>query len=190
MGGRSLRSIRWGRVAAITGLTLLVLFVAWVVVGYFVIVRPHVNHPTHADAIVVLGPPDDNGRIDTALSMIDKHVASYLVISVESERQHAAKHLCTQPQHGFTVTCFRPEPATTRGEAEEVERLARAHGWRSIVVVTSTYHVSRARMIVKRCFHGAVYLVAARRGISIGTWGYQYLYQTGAFVKAFLQSGC
>jgi hypothetical protein len=33
-------------------------------------------------------------------------------------------------------------------------------------------------------------MVPARHGISVWTWGYQYLYQTGAYVKAAFESGC
>lgn len=181
---------RGKRVLLISGISVLALFVAWLVAGYLVIVDPTVNHPERADAVVVIGPPDANGRIDTALDLINHHVTSNLVISVMSEKQRLAKHLCTDPQDGFTVTCFLPHPATTRGEAEHVRELARQHGWHSIIVVTSTYHVSRARMIFDRCIDGSLYLVAARRHISIFDWAYQYLYQTGAYVKAALQSGC
>ncbi|HEY3717268.1 MAG TPA: YdcF family protein [Jatrophihabitantaceae bacterium] len=181
---------RGKRIAAGAGIGALVLFVAWLIAGYLVVVDPTVNHPEHADVIVVLGPPDNNGRVDTALDLIHRHVASNLVISVMSERQRQVKHVCTDPQDGFTVICFQPHPATTRGEAEHIRDLARQHGWRSVVVVTSTYHVSRARVIFHRCLDGPLYLVAARRGISWLTWGYQYLYQTGGYVKAALQSGC
>jgi hypothetical protein len=167
-----------------------VLVVAWLIAGYLVIVDPTVNHPQHADAVVVLGPPDDNGRVYTALDLVHRHVTSNLVISVTSEKQRQAKSLCTDPQDGFTVTCFQPRPATTRGEAEHVRDLARQHGWHSVIVVTSTYHVSRARMIFDRCIDGRLYLVAARRRIGPLSWAYEYFYQTGAYVKAVLQSGC
>ena len=167
------------------------LLVVWLVVGYLVIVDPTVNHPPRqADAVVVLGPPQSNGRVDTALSLIRQHVAASLVVSVPADSQRRTMPLCTAPQDGFSVTCFQPHPATTRGEAEHVRDLARQHGWTSVVVVTSTYHVSRARMIFDRCLDGKLYLVAARRGISMLTWAYQYLYQTGAYVKAVLQPGC
>jgi DUF218 domain-containing protein len=181
---------RGKRIAFVSGISLVVLFVAWLIVGYLVVVDPTVNHPEHADAVVVLGPPDNNGRVDTALDLVRRHVTSNLVISVMSEKQRLAKSLCTDPQDGFTVTCFQPLPRTTRGEAEHVRNLARQHGWHSIIVVTSTYHVSRARMIFDRCIDGRVDLVAARRHIAISDWAYQYLYQTGAYVKAILQSGC
>jgi hypothetical protein len=184
------RSAPWGRIARITGISVLVLFLVWVVGGYFVLVRPQVSHPTHAAAIVMLGPPDENNRVETALKLIKDHVATMLVISVPAGHQRAAKDLCTEPQSGFTVMCFRPNPATTRGEAEEIRRLAAQHGWKSIVVVTSTFHISRARMIVKRCYSGKLYMVPARKGISFGRWMYQYFYQSGGYIKAFLHTSC
>ena len=45
-------------------------------------------------------------------------------------------------------------------------------------------------MIFDRCLDGTLYVVAARRDISLFTWAYQYLYQTVAYVKAVLQQGC
>jgi hypothetical protein len=183
-------STRGKRIALSAGIVVLVLFVAWLIVGYLVIVDPTVNHPKHADAIIVLGPPDENRRLETAMALIDDHVATNLVISVTPESQRQVNHLCTDPQDGFTVTCFQPDPGTTRGEAEHMRNLVRQHGWRSVVVVTSTYHVSRARFIFDRCLDGPLYVVAARHGISPLKWGYEYLYQTGGYVKAALQSGC
>ena len=61
----------------------------------------------------------------------------------------------------FKVVCFLPRPYSTRGEARGFARLARAHGWHSVIVVTSTYHVRRARMLFKRCFDGRVEAVGA-----------------------------
>jgi uncharacterized SAM-binding protein YcdF (DUF218 family) len=49
------------------------------------------------------------------------------------------------------VLCFRPDPYSTRGEARAVARMAAARGWRSVLVVTSTYHVTRARLLFDRC---------------------------------------
>jgi DUF218 domain len=183
-------STRGKRIAAGTGIVAFVLFVAWLIVGYLVIVDPTVNHPKHADAIIVLGPPPVNGRLDVAEQLIEDGVADNLVVSVMSEKQRMGYPMCTGRETGFTVFCFQPSPKTTRGEAEHMRELARQHGWKSVVVVTSTYHVSRARMIFDRCFDGSLYVVAARKRISLLDWGYQYLYQTGAYAKAALQSGC
>jgi uncharacterized SAM-binding protein YcdF (DUF218 family) len=37
--------------------------------------------------------------------------------------------------------------------------MARTRGWTHVVVVTSTYHVTRARMLVRRCYGGEVSMV-------------------------------
>ncbi|HEY2299440.1 MAG TPA: YdcF family protein [Jatrophihabitans sp.] len=181
---------RGKRVLLISAICLLALFVTWFTFGWLVIGNPKVDHPKHADAIIILGSPENNARIEAAESLLDQHVTNQLVISLNSPDQRHAYSLCTHPPAGVSVTCFQPKPSSTRGEAEEMRRLAQQHGWKSIVVVTSTFHVSRARMIFKRCITGTVYMVAARRGIGLSTWTYQYLYQTGAYVKAVLQSGC
>jgi uncharacterized SAM-binding protein YcdF (DUF218 family) len=62
----------------------------------------------------------------------------------------------------FSVICFTPRPNSTRGEAAEVARLARRDHWRSIAVVTSTYHVFRSRLLFRRCFEGKLAVVGAR----------------------------
>jgi uncharacterized SAM-binding protein YcdF (DUF218 family) len=181
---------RGKRILLISGISLLVLLVGWLTFGWLVIGNPKVDRPTHADAIVDLGGPEDNGRLEVAEGLLDAHVANQLVISLNSPEQRHAYHLCIHPPIGITVTCFQPHPSTTRGEAEEVRRLAQQHGWTSIVVVTATFHVSRARLIFRQCFTGKLYMAAGRRDIGLITWAYQYVYQTAAFIKAVLQSGC
>ena len=59
------------------------------------------------------------------------------------------------------MLCFEAVPFSTQGEAETVARLARARGWSSVVVVTSTFHVTRAHMLFRRCYHGRLAMVGA-----------------------------
>jgi uncharacterized SAM-binding protein YcdF (DUF218 family) len=74
----------------------------------------------------------------------------------------------------FKVVCFLPRPYSTRGEARGFARLARAHGWHSVIVVTSTYHVRRARMLFKRCFDGRVEAVGAEPSLRHWILGVTY----------------
>jgi uncharacterized SAM-binding protein YcdF (DUF218 family) len=39
--------------------------------------------------------------------------------------------------------------------------LARQRHWNNVVVVTSTYHVTRARMLIERCYDGDFDVVGA-----------------------------
>jgi hypothetical protein len=179
------RSVRIGVSGVVTVL------LAWIIGGYFVFVRPKVDRPSRVDAILVLGPPDSNGRIDTGLALAMQHFADTLVVSVEPDGKISDHPVCLNHTPGITVICFQPSnPPTTRGEAREITRLAAQHGWTSILVVTSIYHVSRARMIVKRCFTGRVLMVAARGRPALSEWPYNYAYQTAGYLKAFAQGGC
>lgn len=67
-----------------------------------------------------------------------------------------ANRLCAGRGVPAKVVCFRPDPYDTRGEAETFTRLATRRGWHSVVVVSSRYHVVRARMLFERCFDGTV----------------------------------
>lgn len=183
--GRRFRALR------IAGAALVVALVVWLVGGYFVVVHPQTEKPTKADAVVVLGSVHANHRLDVGFDLIAKGLAPNMVVSVGATDTKAMRsYACNRAIPNVTIFCFTPDPGTTRGEAEELQRLTVQHGWKKVIVVTSTYHVSRARYIFGRCFHGTIEMVAARHGIGFSTWAFQYLYQTGAYLKAFTESGC
>ena len=181
------RSRRRARTTALAVVGLLV--AAWLIACFLVVQHPTINRVTRADAVVVLGPPETY-RIDEARRLIASGVAHQLVISVPAAGFQAAEALCRQPLPGVTTTCFAPSPSTTRGEAQEVARLAAGHGWHTVVVVTSKFHVSRARMIFDSCVDGRVEVVNAHQSLSPIDWVFQYGYQSAGYVRAFLQGGC
>jgi uncharacterized SAM-binding protein YcdF (DUF218 family) len=120
--------------------------------------------PAHADAVVVLSGGRE--RLPPALALIRGGVAKTLVISSVSRTKHwpLGHRLCaTRRYAGATVLCFDADPYSTRGEAEAVERLAREHRWSRVVVVTSRFHVTRARMLFRRCYDGRLWLVGVSR---------------------------
>jgi hypothetical protein len=181
---RGLRRRGVQRAVTVVGALLL----GWLVVCLLVVVHPTVNQPTRADAVMVLGPPTD--RLGTARDLLAHGMATNLVISLNSPKQRQANALCESPPAGITVTCFQPSPPTTQGEARQLGRLASQRGWKTVIVVTSKYHVSRARLLMDRCVDGRVEVVAAQEDISPLEWAYQFAYQTGGYLKAALDRDC
>ncbi|MFF0816101.1 hypothetical protein ACFYVR_13255 [Rhodococcus sp. NPDC003318] len=102
----------------------------------------------------------------------------------------ALARLCVAPHPGVEVDCFVPDPPTTLGEGRELRRRAEQFGWRQVIVVTFTPHISRARFILDRCFDGALIMVASPAEMSLPGWIFEYGYQTAGFVKAALHVGC
>jgi hypothetical protein len=138
---------------------------------------------THADAVLVLGGPGP--RLQVAFELAKKHAAPVMLVSVASVRWN-----CPDVDFpGVRIQCFRPEPFNTRGEARYAANQARAHGWNSIIVVSSTPQSTRARLRIKRCFHGTVKVVVAQP--SIARWAYGVIYEWGAMAKALIwQRSC
>jgi uncharacterized SAM-binding protein YcdF (DUF218 family) len=148
-------------VRRVHGLAVLVL-VAWLVATAVLFVTPPGDDPSDApDAVVVLSG-SRKPRLAKGLELARLWTSATLVISdgnVPGWRE--ANRLCAAGSQ-LRVLCFRPDPNSTHGEAEDVARLARSRGWRSIVVVTSRYHVTRSRMLFERCLDGRVPVVAAQ----------------------------
>ena len=168
------------QVGSIVGAVLVA--VALVVVNVRLFVRPPSSTPAHADAVVVLA--GGNGeRLDHALDLMRDGVASTLVASTGPNR------LCGN-RYEFAVICFLPDPDDTRGEAEAIGRLADEHGWDHIVLVTSDYHATRARILVERCFPGTVDVSVAKshRGPLPMLWAIGH--EWGGLVETALHQDC
>ena len=84
-------------------------------------------------------------------------------------RWHQANRFC-KGRGAFRTICFKPHPYSTWGEAETIGRMARLRGWRSVVVVSSTYHIFRAKLLFRRCFAGRVDAVGARPRLHDFVW--------------------
>lgn len=151
---------------------------------------PSVDQPARADAIVVLAPPLPTGRLAYAETLMSEGYADTLVISVPKDSTGVAPtHLCTA-SHPYKVLCFTPDPVTTQGEARAIQRLAEEHNWHSINVVTNDFHVTRARIVIERCYSHELNMLAARQDSSLMLWAYRFAYETAAFVKVAGEQGC
>lgn len=117
--------------------------------------------PGHADAVIVLSGGRE--RLPPAMALVRRGVAPVLAISSVSHTRPwpLGERLCRAGRYaGARVVCFEAAPYSTRGEAKTVARLAHARGWTSLVVVTSRFHVTRARMLFRRCYDGRLSMVA------------------------------
>lgn len=112
-------------------------------------VWPPAREPGRADAVVVLSG-DYGDRLAGGLRLMADGKAPTLVL-VGKPDYAEVESLCRQPQ-AFEVVCPRPVPDNTRTEARAIGTLAGKRKWRSLILVTSRPHVSRARLLFGRCF--------------------------------------
>jgi uncharacterized SAM-binding protein YcdF (DUF218 family) len=142
-------------------------------------VWPPTGMPAHVDAIVVLGGKGSRAALGERLAA--ERRADFLVLS---EGALIPTGLCEQHTATVTVICFMPDPVTTQGEARYAARLAKQHGWRSLVLVTTPDQIWRAELRFRRCFSGKVYgITTPLPGIR---WPYAIAYQWAATAKAVL----
>ena len=141
--------VRRGGLVAAVGLLLLV-------VSLPLFVLPSVDEPEDVvaapvDAVVVLGGGDGE-RLGAATNLLRRlpAPAPTLLLSVP----YAAPLLTCGDVEGVPdveVRCLVPDPLTTSGEAATVTTIAAAEGWSRLVVVTSDFHVTRTRLLFRRC---------------------------------------
>jgi uncharacterized SAM-binding protein YcdF (DUF218 family) len=168
------------------------LVTAWLLACLVLFVWPSAESdpPAHASSVVVLA--GDKARLAPALALVRKGVAPVLALSTvgRAHNWRQALELCASRRYaGARVVCFDAHPYSTQGEARAVARLAQERKWRSVVVVTSTFHVTRARMLFRRCYHGPLYVVGTG-----STWWRlpeEWAYETGKLVvQLTAQRGC
>jgi len=148
------------------------------------LVWPAQGVPARVSAIVMLAGPGARTRV--ALELAREHRAPVLAVSRGWQGYGGP---CPPPVPGVKLICFEPDPGNTRGEAEALGRLAKQYHWSSVVLVTTSFQDTRARMLAERCFGGSTYVVAAPMPLS--SWPYQIAYGWGALVKAlFVHRAC
>ncbi len=119
----------------------------------FPILRPATDSPAPTDAVVVLSG-DHGERLPIAMSLIERGLAGTLVFVGTPDRLQE-EELC-QSTGPVEYICLRPHPDNTRAEAQAVAQLAKSRRWSNVVVVTSTFHVTRSRLLFRRCVDGEV----------------------------------
>jgi len=132
---------------------------AWLVAAIALFVVHHDDRPGRADAVVVLA--GSRLRLPVGIRLVRAGYAPLLVVS----RGHTGaleRRVCSG-RVPLRAICLDATPNSTRGEARAIRRLARARGWRRIDVVTSQFHVFRARMLIRRCYHGGLRMIGTKQ---------------------------
>lgn len=163
------------------------------VVGYRVYVHPQVDtlRPgARVDAVVALG-----GLIESAAhaqSLVEQGAAPVLVLSdpYPDGAAPAVDQACASQPSAYRVICFKPDPSTTRGEAQQIQDLAQRSGWTRVAVVAPIFHISRARLIIERCYPRTLLMLDLPKRFPWYVWTYQYVRQSAGYVKTAIWRGC
>ncbi|MFW0795319.1 YdcF family protein [Gordonia sp. CPCC 205515] len=179
-----------GRMAARGGLLIALVLILIAAAGMPVVVHPQTDELRPADAIFVLGGSGYD-RYKVGFELEEQGWAPTLVVSnPNGPRDPWLWSYCHEPHADLDLRCFVPDPAATRGEAEELQRLAEQFDWQAVIVVTYRPHVSRARYILQKCYDGELIMVPSRTRISVWEWIEQYAYQAAGYLRAALSPGC
>ncbi len=172
---------RWVRRTVVVVVVLLVAVLAFGTFRLFV--WPETDAVQPADAVVVLAGGDGE-RLDRGLDLVREGVAPTLALSFGPD------DLCGGAEQPFAVVCFRPDPENTRGEAAAIARIAAEHGWTNLVLVTSTSHVTRARMLLERCFPGTLQVTDATPRAGLPGWALAIVHEWGGLAEAIADRDC
>ncbi len=158
---------------------MLAVIVAFSLATARLFVWPAHGAPARVDAIVMLAGPGD--RLPAAMQLAKEQRAPVLVVSRGRDGYGGP---CPRATRGVRVICFEPTPGDTRGEAEFVGRLATQRSWRSVILVTTRGQDTRARITMRRCFGGSIYVITA--SLPLAEWPYEIAYGWGSLFKALV----
>lgn len=163
----------------------------WLVIAFqlFVNVDPLVVGRT--DAVVVLGGAASE-RLPVARRVQENLGIPVLVIShTDTPGNALADEECnTRAFPSASVVCFTPDDYDTRGEARDIAKLVEVNGWKSVTVVTSSYHATRAGRLMEQCTTAKVQMVASHPDLDLGQWLRRFVIETGGLVDVSFRPEC
>ena len=175
------------RKAAIAAACALVLLTG---VSLRLLVFPAGDPAGPTDAVVLLaGAPET--RLPVAIERARTGPGVLVISAAGGDVNAPARKLCDSPPGGLTVYCFAADPPqNTRSEARAIGALVSVHGWHRITVVTSSYHLARAGLLIRRCTRAEVTMLEARPVISGWEWGKYVAAELGGLAVAVVATSC
>lgn len=171
-------------------LGVLAALLVWLFFAFQLFFNVHTSPLHAADAVVMLGGASKE-RLPEALKLRDELGAPVLVLSNTDTKGNAtADSYCDAHSLDPSVICFLPVPMDTRGEADAIGLMASEHGWKSIVVVTSKYHVARSERLLNQCTPSHVQMAATDPELSPTQWLRRFVIETGGLFTVFLHPEC
>jgi uncharacterized SAM-binding protein YcdF (DUF218 family) len=163
----------------------------WLVIAIqlFANTDPLTVHRT--DAVIMLGGAASE-RLPAAQRIQRELGIPVLVLSrTDTFGNRAADGVCGAAKFpNPSLICFRPPDLDTRGEAQAISRLVALNGWKSVTVVTSSYHVTRAGRLISQCTTAEVQMVASHPDLDLGQWLRRFVIETGGLLDASLRPEC
>jgi uncharacterized SAM-binding protein YcdF (DUF218 family) len=147
-----------------------------------------VDVPRPSDAIVLLAG-DATTRLPLAVRLAEEGPGVLVISRGGGADNAAARELCERPGE-LVVHCFTPGTSDTRSEARAIGQLITEHDWHRITLVTSSYHVARALLLVARCTEAEVQSVYAREEMSVRRWASALLHEIGGLTAAGVDWRC
>ncbi|HEX8553862.1 MAG TPA: YdcF family protein [Sphingomonas sp.] len=143
----------------------------------FMVTLPGPLSGNTTDAIVV--PTGGAGRIDRGLDLLRDGQAKRMLVTGVGAGVRPADLARTYPNRARLFVCcvdLGPEAVDTRSNAEETQAWVAKRGYRSVRLVTSDWHVARARMELAAALGPGVVILGdgvrsePRLGILIGEY--------------------
>jgi len=138
-----------------------VLALVWVLgFAVFMVLLPKPLEGVTTDAIVV--PTGGPGRIDRGLALIKAHAARRMLVSGVGPGVRPIDLVLENKAEPALFACcvdLGREAVDTRSNADETAAWVRQHGYKSVRVVTSDWHVPRAKMELEHALGGGVTVV-------------------------------
>lgn len=152
------------------GLAAVLVLVMFTAATARLFVWPATDTVGQVDAVVLFAGGRGE-RLERAEQLMDDGVAQNLVIPNGLAAEWPEGNRACAEDRSYSVRCLRPDPDTTVGEARAIAKLAEDESWDTLLIVTSSYQLSRAGLLLGRCFDGEVLTARASPDLGWLAWG-------------------